>query len=125
MSSKQPVPLVMVSRTTTVTLVPPQASSAAGWSKLHTEPHSTVLFVAQVSTGAVVSAMVTVWLQVELLVQRSVACQVRVTSSEQPAALVTVLRTEMVTLVPLQVSSALGSSKAQTEPHSTILLVAQ
>jgi len=124
-SSEQPVPLVVVFRTETVTFVPLQASRALGWSKVQAEPHSTVLLVAQVNTGAAVSTTVTVWLQVELLVQGSVACQVRVMSSEQPVPLVTVFRMETVTLVPLQASNALGSSKVQAEPHSTVLLVAQ
>ena len=46
-----PALFVVVSSTATVTLVPQQASSAVGSSKLHAVPHSTVLFVAQVRTG--------------------------------------------------------------------------
>ena len=62
----------------TVTFVPEQASTAVGGPKLHVEPHSTVLLVAQVNTGAVVSTIVILWLHEVLLLQRSVACQVRV-----------------------------------------------
>src|SRR5438067_1929858 len=115
MSKEQPEPFVTVLRIMTVRLVPPQASRAPGASKLQAEPHWTVLLVAQVSEGAVVSTRVTVWLQMLLLVQGSVACQVRVISSEQPAPFVMVLRMEIVRLVPLQASRALGSSKLQTE----------
>src|ERR1041385_2923790 len=39
--------------------------------------------------------------------------------------LVNVLRMMMLTLVPLQVSEAEGTSNAQTEPHSTVLSGAQ
>ena len=70
--------LVVVPTTVMITLVPQQASKALGGSKLQLLPHSTVLLVAQLSTGGVVSRTVTAWLQVALLVQQSVACQVRV-----------------------------------------------
>src|SRR5262245_55784156 len=106
-----------------VTLVPLQPSLALGSSKLQTEPHSTILLVAQVRTGAVVSTTVTVWLHVELLVQGSVAFHVRVMRVGH-APFVTVSRTVTVTLVPLQTSLALGSSKLQIAPHSAVLLVA-
>src|ERR1039457_6135519 len=76
-------PLLTVLRTVIVTLLPLQASTAVGRSKLHVEPHCTVLLLAQVITGGVVSTTVTVWLQVALLLQRSVACQVRVMSCGQ------------------------------------------
>src|SRR5438876_468946 len=55
---------VMVLRRVTVTFVPQQSSWAEGSSKVQVEPHSTVLLEAQENTGGVVSAMVTVWLQV-------------------------------------------------------------
>ena len=71
-------PLVKVLSTVMVTFVPQQASKAVGSSKLQVEPHSTVLLLAQVITGGVVSSTVTVWLQVLLLPQQSVAFQVRV-----------------------------------------------
>src|SRR6185503_4953075 len=59
-----------------VTLVPQQASKATGMSKAQGEPHSTVWFVPQVSTGGVVSIMVTTSVQVAVLVQQSWASQV-------------------------------------------------
>src|SRR5678815_2637478 len=102
-----------------------QASTAVGWSKLQIDPHSTVLLVAQVIVGAVVSTIVSTWLQVLLLVQASVASQVRVIVNEQSEPLVTVPMTAIVTLVPLQASRAEGSSKLQFERHSAVLLVTQ
>ena len=59
-----------------------------------------------------------------VLVQQSVAFQVRVMSHGQEP-LVTVLKTVIVTLVPQQMSEAVGESNDQLEPHSTVLLVAQ
>src|ERR1039458_6409370 len=47
-----------------VTLVPQQASVAVGGSKSHAEPELTVLPLAQMISGGVVSTTVTVWLQV-------------------------------------------------------------
>ena len=76
-------------------------------------------------TGGVVSTTVTVWLQEALLEQQSVACHVRVITSEQALPLVVVLVTVMVTLVPQQTSEAEGASKLQAEPHSTVLLLEQ
>src|SRR5205823_4067408 len=84
-----------------------QASRAVGSSKLHAEPHSTVLLLEQVITGGVVSRTVTIWLQMDLLPQQSVACQVRLNLSmqgEAPVFKATVLRTVIVTLVPQQSS---------------------
>ncbi len=66
-----------------------------------------------------------VWLQVALLPQQSVACQVRVMSRSQPCPLVTVPTTVMVTLVPQQASMALGGSKLQGVPQITPLPGAQ
>ncbi len=48
----------------------------------------------------------------------------RVMICVQPIALVTVLTTVMVTLVPQQSSTALGASKLQGVPHGTLLFVA-
>src|SRR5262245_37745975 len=81
--------------------------------------------VPAVTVGAVVSTCVTTWLHVAALLQGSAACQVRVMSSGQPLPLVTVLRIVMVTLVPVQASSALGESKLQSDPHSTVLFATQ
>src|SRR5206468_3904600 len=122
--SEQADSLVVVLKTVMVTLVPAQASEAEGASKLQAEPHWTVLFVAHVMTGGVVSTTVTIWLHGALLEQPSVACQVRVITCEQAVPLVVVPTTLMVTLVPAQTSEAEGASKLQAEPHWTVLFVA-
>ena len=51
--------MVVVLTTVTVTLVPQQMSEAEGGSKDQVEPHWTVLLVAQVIVGAIVSTTVT------------------------------------------------------------------
>ena len=56
----QKSPFVTVFRIVSVRFGPQQPSRAVGSSKLHAAPHSTVLFVAQVNTGGVVSVIVTV-----------------------------------------------------------------
>src|SRR5260370_6076155 len=103
----------------------PLLSVAVGASKVQAVPCSTLLLVlVQVIAGAVVSTMVTFWLQVLLLPQASLACQVRVASKvvpQWPVVLVTVLRIVMV-LLPL-LSVAVGASKVQAVPCSTLLLV--
>src|SRR5262245_15158645 len=103
----------------------PLLSVAVGASKVQAVPCSTVLLVLlQVITGAVVSKTVTFWLQELLLPQPSVASQVRVASNVEPQwplTLVTVLRIVMV-LLPL-LSVAIGASKVQATPCSTVLLV--
>src|SRR5712671_3651060 len=69
--------------TIVITLLP--LSVAVGASNVHGVPNSMVLFVLlQVITGAVVSTIVTFWLQEALLPQASVACQVRVASKVVP-----------------------------------------
>src|SRR6266571_1125487 len=103
----------------------PLLSVALGASKVQALPNCTVLLVllVQFMTGAVVSTPVTVWLHRALLLQASVACQVRVASKvlpQWPAVLVTVLRMVMVALP--QVSLAVGASKDQALVHSTVLL---
>src|SRR5438445_5555980 len=86
---------------------------------------STVLLVLlQVITGAVVSNTVTFWLHWAKLPQASVDCQVRIASKvvpQWPVTLVTVLTTEIVLLALL--SLAVGGSKLQAVPCSTVLLV--
>src|SRR5207244_1643797 len=116
--------LVTVPNTVIVTLVPQQASVAEGGSKLQVLPHSTVLLVAQVKTGGCVATAVTVWLQVALLLQQSVACQVAVAEYEQSLPVVTMLET-MACAGTQQPPEALGGSKLHVLPHSTVLLVAQ
>src|SRR4030081_3220049 len=63
------------------------------------------------------------------LVQVSVAIQVRVAlkilGHRGVAAFVTVLTIVMVTLVPSQMSTAVGGLKSHVEPHSKIWLAAQ
>src|SRR5215510_10879674 len=103
----------------------PLLSVAVGASKVQATPCSTVLLVLlQVISGAVVSKTVTFWLQELLLPQPSLASQVRVASKvvpQWPVTLVTVLRIVMV-LLPL-LSVAVGASKVQAAPCSTVLLV--
>ena len=66
----------------------------------------------------------TIWLQVFVLPQESVACQVRtITCGQVP--FVIVLITMTVTLVFVHVVEALGGSNVQEEPHWMILLVEQ
>ena len=69
---------------TMVTVALPQVSLAVGASKLQVLVHSTVLAPTQVMVGGVVSTTVTVWLQVAVLPQASVARHVRVASSVFP-----------------------------------------
>src|SRR6266446_4585782 len=105
-----------------VMLVPPM-SPALGASKLQAVPSSTVLLALQVITGAVGSATSTVWLHRLKLPQGSVACQVRVASKvlpQWPLVLVTVLTIVIVGGPPM--SLALGASKLQAVPNSTVLL---
>src|SRR5258707_5392954 len=76
---------VLVSVLTIVITLLPLLSVAVGASNVQATPCSTVLFVLlQVMTGAVVSTIVTFWLQEALLPQASVAIQVRVASSVVP-----------------------------------------
>jgi len=117
------MPLVTVLKIDIVTFVL-QASLAVGASKVQAVPHWTVLLVAQVSTGGVVSTTDTIWLQVLVLPQASVANQVRVMTRGQ-IPLVTVLSTVSVTFAPLQLSLTVGASKVQAVPQLTVLLVAQ
>src|SRR5829696_3777243 len=94
--------LVVVVRTRMVRLVP-QLSVAVGALKLHTLPHSTVLFGAQFTTGTVVSTTVTTCVQVSRLVQESKISQARVAMEPHaPVKLVTVVSARIVTLVPRQ-----------------------
>src|SRR6266404_7682635 len=104
----------------------PLLSVAVGASKVQAVPSCTVLLVLplQSMTGAAVSTTVTVWLHWALLVQASVACQVRVASKvlpHWPEVLVTVLR--MVIVAAPVLSVALGASKVQAVPSCTVLLV--
>src|ERR1051326_4297759 len=80
----------------------------------------------QTITGAVVSTVVTVWVQVTMLVHGSAMVQMRLARKVPPTSgLVLVLRMVIVTLVPLQASTAVGLSKVQAPVHWTVLLLAQ
>src|SRR5260370_18176879 len=104
----------------------PLLSVALGASRVKALPNCAVLLLLPVQfiTGAVVSTTVTVWLHWALLVQASVACQVRVASKalpQCPAVLVTVLRMVIVA-VPL-LSVAPGASKVPAFPNLTVFFV--
>ena len=119
-----PVTFVVVLKIATV--APPQVSLAAGASKSHELVHSTVLFPTHVIAGAVWSCTVTVWLQSAVFPHPSVARHVRVASNvlpQWPVVLVVVLK--IVTVALPQVSLALGASKVQALPHSTVLAPTQ
>ena len=121
--------LVTVLTRVITTFVPEQTSTAVGAVKPNGLPHSMIWFGAQLSAGGVVSTIVMLWLQVAMLVQVSVACHVRVTLNKFGqrglAALVTVLTTVIVTLVPSQISTAVGAVKLNGLPHSIIWLGVQ
>jgi hypothetical protein len=92
-----------------------------GLPKFQLEPHSAENAGAQVRLGGVVSTTVMVWLQLELLVQGSVAVHVRVALKvlpQKPVRLVVVVALT-VTLLPLQRSLMVGVVKAHVVPHST------
>jgi len=109
-----------------VTLVPQQASIAVGGVNDQTEPHCTVMLLAQVITGGWVSTSMTRWPQKTEFEQQSVMIQKRANTFEHwLAKIVTLLRTVMVTLLPQQASKAVGVSKVHPEPHSTVLGPAQ
>jgi hypothetical protein len=119
-----PQVLFVVVLTMTMAFVP-QVSLAVGASNVHGSVHSTVLALAQVMMGGVVSTTVTVWLHCAVFPQPSVARQVRVAMNALPQVpLVVVLTMVMVLLVP-QVSVAVGVSNVQGTVHSTVLLLAQ
>src|SRR5204862_10619 len=109
----------------TMWFVPQASAGAEGASKVQALPHSTDLLVAQVIEGGEVSTTVTVWLHVLVLLQASIAAQVRVAEKVFPhSGLVTVFRMTMW-FVPQASAGAEGASKVQALPHSTDLLVAQ
>ena len=108
----------------TVRFVPHASGSAVGESNIQAEPHSTVRLVGQMRSGIVVSTIVTVWLQVFVLLQPSIAAHVRVAEKVAPhKALVTVPRTTIRLVLHVFVD-VMGSSKLHGVPHSTVLFVA-
>ena len=91
---QKPTVLVTVLTRVIVTFVPSQMSLATGGVNVHGVPHSTIRLPAQVRFGGVVSTTVMFWLQVEMLVQESIARQVRVAVNplpQNPTLFVTVL----------------------------------
>src|SRR5882757_1848909 len=96
-----------------------QSSEALGGKKLQAVPHGTVM-LEQVRTGGVVSTTVTVCVQVTLLVHWSSICQIRVLVCVQ-TPFVVVLNTVIVTLVPQQLLTTVGTSKFHEVPHGTTL----
>ena len=90
--------------------------------------HSTVTFAGQVMSGAVVSIMVMVWVQLLLLPQSSVAVQVRVmldAPAQLPAAM---LSDKAMTGVLVQLSVAVAepvSAAAVEASHSRVTLAGQ
>src|SRR5256885_11694357 len=113
----------------TMTFVPSQMSKALGVVKFQAIPHSTIKLLPQVNCGGVVSRTVTLWLQVLELPHWSLALHVRVATrlvgQFTPVRLVVVLRMATITLVPSQISNALGAVKFQAIPHSTTKLLPQ
>jgi hypothetical protein len=99
-------------------------SVACGTSKLKARPHSAFRSVAQVMVGGVVSATVTVWLQVARLPQASATSQVRAATIVLPQVRLVSVPTKRMTrgLVSQASPLALGVSKLQAAPHSTVLL---
>ena len=111
--------------TITIRLVPQVSDDPVGESNDQVEPHSTDLLVEHVIEGGVVSITVTVWLQVLVLLQASMAAHVRVAEKVFPhKALVTVARMTM-RFVPHASVGAVGTSNDQAVPHSTLLLAEQ
>jgi hypothetical protein len=121
--------LVTVLTTVMKTFVPEQTSTAVGAVNAKGVPHWTIWSGAQTRSGGSVSTTVMFCVQKEALLQVSVAFQTRVMVNKVGqrglAALVVVLTVLMVTLVPSQISTAVGAVKARGLPHSTIWFSAQ
>src|SRR5258705_2545398 len=99
-----------------------QLSVAVGVPNSQEEPHSKVRSGGQnVNTGGVVSTTVIFWLQVLVLPQQSEATQTRVRTNGQLGLFVKVPK--IVTPARQQLSVAIGVSKEQFEPHSTVRFV--
>src|SRR5260221_487734 len=102
----------------TIRFVPQASPGALGGSKVQAVPHSTVLLVAQVIVGGVVSRTVTVWLQVLLLPHGSTAAQVRVAANVLPHNPLVLVPRMTIRFVPQASTGALGGSKLHAVPHS-------
>src|ERR1043166_2141189 len=92
----------------TIRFVPHPSAGAEGGSNVQAVPHSTVLFVAHVIVGGVVSTTVTVWLQVFVLLQTSIAAQVRVAEKVLPHSGLVVVFKITTRLVPQPSAGAEG-----------------
>src|SRR4030081_3494814 len=99
----------------------PHPSVELGRSNVQAVPHSIVLGPAHVIAGGVVSTTVTIWLQVLLLPQASVALQVRVAVKVFPQPAFVTVPTMAIVGVDPHTSLALGVSNVQPVPHSMVL----
>jgi hypothetical protein len=114
----QPTMFVVVLVIVTVTFVPQQRSEAVGGVNVHGVPQLKLRLLAQVSTGGVVSVMVTTFVQIAMFVQQSIACHVIVRISlHGPTMFVLAVRIETVG-VGQQRSVAVG--KINGLPHCNV-----
>src|SRR5580765_4448295 len=120
MNASPQVPLVVV--LTTVNVFVPQVSFAVSSSNVHSTVHCTILLLAQVITGGVVSTTVTVWLHCDRLPQASVARQVHVAMNAFPHVEFVTVSSISIRFVP-QVSVAVGVLKVHDAVHCTVLLL--
>ena len=81
--------------------------------------------MAQVIDGAVVSTTVTVCVHVLVLLQASIAAQVRVAENVDPHSALVVVPRITIRFVPQVSEDPVGGSNDHAEPQSTVLLVAQ
>ena len=101
----------------------PQLSVPVAVPKLIGSPHSTVKSVGQLIVGRVVSTMVIIWSQVEVLPQASVADQVRVITPVKPQAATKTSDDEVIRVPPLHASVAEAAPVevgVVGSPHSTV-----
>ena len=96
--------------------------SPVGGSNCQGVPYSTVLSFAHSRLGTLVSTTVTAWLVVAVLPQSSVICQVRTAMNPAPQELLVMVSTRLMVGV-LHPSVAVGGSKSQIIPTTTVLLV--
>jgi hypothetical protein len=112
----------VVLRTSTVTLVRQQGSSATGVFHTRGSPQRFVLMVTPINIGGPL-VIVTVWLHVLVFPHESTASHVRVMfRGHEP--LVTVLRMEIVILLPQQLT-AVGAEKPHFDRQPTSRLLGQ
>ena len=111
----------MVRSTEEILEVPPHASTAVAAGNVGTAGHSTeAVTVGQVITGPIMSVTVMVRLQEEVLLQASIAVQVRVTLNLWGhKVLGVVTSTEEILGVPPHASTAVAAGNVGTAGHST------